>query len=204
MYSVSRYNTLGIEMSFSFPGLLEHSKDERTSKNNTWAGLMIIIAIIERVKQLKYYILGHWAVVLDIPLLFEGPLHLYCGTTLVVAVSDPAVQMARLRARDPHLSPEDAENRVRSQGDVRDKAARALGRGEGRGVVVWNDGEIEQLRTEVSRVVNAVRQRSPAWWTWLCLLCPVVGVGSAVTGYLVNRTRDGAWLRERDQERAKL
>ena len=70
---------------------------------------------------LWYYLHGHWAVVLDVPLLFESGLDLLCGTVIVVAVKDPAEQMQRLRARDPHLSAEDAENRVRSQGDVRGK-----------------------------------------------------------------------------------
>ncbi|KAK4149210.1 dephospho-CoA kinase, partial [Chaetomidium leptoderma] len=70
------------------------------------------------------YLRGERAVVLDVPLLFESRLDRFCGTVLVVAVRDPAVQMERLRKRDPHLSVEDAENRVRSQGDVREKARR--------------------------------------------------------------------------------
>jgi dephospho-CoA kinase len=75
------------------------------------------------------YLRGSWAVVLDVPLLFESRLDRFCGTTLVVAVTDPAVQMKRLRERDPHLTAEDAENRVRSQGDVRVKARRSQARG---------------------------------------------------------------------------
>lgn len=78
-----------------------------------------------------YYVRGHWAVVLDVPLLFESGMDLICGTVVVVGVRDPAVQMARLRSRDPHLSAEDAENRVRSQGDVRGKVEKAEFRGTG-------------------------------------------------------------------------
>ncbi|KAK6381315.1 Dephospho-CoA kinase cab5 [Exophiala oligosperma] len=74
---------------------------------------------------LYYYLLGHWAVVLDVPLLFESGLDIFCSTVVVVAVSDPKIQMQRLRERDPHLSPEDAENRVKSQVDVREKATRS-------------------------------------------------------------------------------
>ncbi|KAL9118700.1 MAG: hypothetical protein Q9187_004752, partial [Circinaria calcarea] len=66
---------------------------------------------------LSYYVRGHWAVVLDIPLLFESGLDVLCGVVVVVAVSDPDIQMKRLRERDPHLSAQEAEDRVRSQGD---------------------------------------------------------------------------------------
>ncbi|KUI56219.1 Dephospho-CoA kinase CAB5 [Cytospora mali] len=68
------------------------------------------------------YLGGHWAVVWDVPLLFEVGIDRLCGVVVVVSVRDPAVQMERLRARDPHLSAEDAESRVRSQMDVRVKA----------------------------------------------------------------------------------
>ncbi len=72
--------------------------------------------------------------VLDVPLLYESGLERFCGAVMVVGVREPKVQMERLMARDAHLSEEDAENRVRSQGDVRDKARRAGG-GRGRGGV---------------------------------------------------------------------
>ncbi|KAB5570277.1 dephospho-CoA kinase [Coniochaeta sp. 2T2.1] len=71
---------------------------------------------------LRAYVRGNWGVVLDVPLLFEAGLDRMCGTVMVVAVKDPKVQMDRLRKRDPHLSETEAEDRVRSQGDVRDKA----------------------------------------------------------------------------------
>lgn len=55
------------------------------------------------------YLRGHWAVVLDIPLLFESGWERYCGTIVVVGVSDPAIQIERLRRRDGHLSEEELE-----------------------------------------------------------------------------------------------
>jgi dephospho-CoA kinase len=112
--------------------------------------------------------------------------------------------MARLRARDPHLSAEDAANRVKSQGDVREKAARAEVRGPGAGVVVWNDGDREQLKREVDKVMAEVRRTSPAWWSWLCLLCPPIGLGSGAWSVARNYVVDGRWVREKQQERAKL
>jgi hypothetical protein len=52
---------------------------------------------------------------------------------------------------------------VLSQGDVREKAARADASGPGRGAVVWNDGDCERLRRAVDRVVDRLHARSPQW-----------------------------------------
>lgn len=159
----------------------------------------------EMYKQMLWaYLRGHWAVVLDIPLLFESGWEPLCGTIMVVAVKDAAVQMRRLRDRDPHLSAEDAKNRVAAQWDVRDKAERCLRRGEKSGVVVWNDGDKEDLRREVDRVMKVVKRGSPQWWAWVLLLCPplaaVMGTWSYVRGWWVKRT----WEKEKQRERAKL
>lgn len=127
----------------------------------------------EMYKEILYYFFrGHWAVVLDIPLLFELGLDIICGTVIVVAVSDPTIQMHRLRVRNPQLSVEDAEHRVQSQGDVREKARQAEARGVGAGVVVWNDGTMEKLEKEVGVVMKVLKERSPQWWAWLLLLVP--------------------------------
>lgn len=150
------------------------------------------------------YVRGHRAVVLDVPLLFESKLDRYCGTVVVVAVRDPAVQMERLRARDPHLSAEDAENRVRSQGDVRDKARRCEARGEGNGVVVWNDKGKEELAQEVRRAMEEIEKHSPRWWSWLMWVCPPAAAVLAVWGYLKNGRINKAWEEEELRERAKL
>ncbi|KAJ6786355.1 hypothetical protein PWT90_05140 [Aphanocladium album] len=125
------------------------------------------------------YARGHWAVVLDVPLLFEGGLDRFCGVTVVVGVRDPETQLRRLTARDPHLSREDAENRVRSQGDVREKAARCEARGEGNGVVLWNDGSREELAQSLEREMTKLKATSPVWWSWLLLGCPPLAVAMA-------------------------
>lgn len=150
------------------------------------------------------YLRGERAVVLDVPLLFESRLDRFCGTVMVVAVRDPAVQMERLRRRDPHLSAEDAENRVRSQGDVRDKARRCEARGSGRGVVVWNDGGKEELAREVQRVMDEVERCSPRWWSWLLWACPPAAVVLAAWGYWKNERINRAWEEQERRERAKL
>ena len=58
-------------------------------------------------KILYYYLLGHWALVLDIPLLYESSLDPYVSFVLLVA-SSAETQMRRLRGRDAHLSAQEA------------------------------------------------------------------------------------------------
>jgi dephospho-CoA kinase len=153
-----------------------------------------------------YYVRGHWAVVLDVPLLFESGMDLICGTVVVVGVRDPAVQMARLRARDPHLSAEDAENRVRSQGDVRGKVEKAEFRGTGsaRGVIVWNDGDKADLEREVSKATETIKASSPKWWAWVLLLVPPLGVGIAAWNLAVNFATQKSWQKKEREAKAKL
>lgn len=155
---------------------------------------------------LYHYIRGNWAVVLDVPLLFESGMDVICGTVMVVGVRDERIQMERLRARDAHLSAEDAENRVRSQGDVKGKVAKAEYRGtaNARGVVVWNDGDKADLENEVRAAMARVSASSPRWWAWLLLLVPPVGVSAALWDLVVNFMRRKSWERMVRDERAKL
>ncbi len=159
----------------------------------------------EMYKQLLYcYLRGNWAVVLDVPLLFESGLDVLCGTVMVVAVRDPEIQMRRLRERDTFLTAEDAENRVKSQGDVREKARRAEARGEGRGVVVWNDGDKEALKRELEKALSEISRSSPRWWAWLLLLCPpLAGLAGAWT-YIRNQGINKRWQEGELQAKAKL
>lgn len=162
---------------------------------------------------LYYYLKGHWAVVLDVPLLFESGMDVICGAVVVVAVNDPAVQMARLRARDAHLTAEDAENRVRSQGDVREKVKKALFRNRAaeentdkgsRGVVVWNDGDRADLEKEVNKAISTIQNYSPKWWSWLLLVAPPMSVAAAVWNMAVNFGLQRSWDQKAKQDRAKL
>lgn len=158
-------------------------------------------------KALVYnYVRGKWAVVLDVPLLFESGMDLICGTVIVVGVRDPAVQMARLRARDEHLSAEDAENRVRSQGDVRMKAAQAEFRGTAtaRGVVVWNEADKTELEGAVRGAMASISASSPRWWAWTLLVAPPVGVGIAAWNVVVNFATQKGWERKKNEEKARL
>ena len=78
--------------------------------------------------------------VLDVPLLFEAGLEVFVSVVLMVAVSEPGVQMRRLRGRDPGLSEREAADRVGSQMGVEEKVGRTRARGGARGKVVLNDG----------------------------------------------------------------
>jgi dephospho-CoA kinase len=82
------------------------------------------------------YLRGNWAVVLDVPLLFESGWERYCGTILVVGVSDPAIQIQRLRDRDSHLTEEDARNRVRVKATCARKRSAVCG--EARATASWS------------------------------------------------------------------
>ncbi|KAK4166658.1 dephospho-CoA kinase [Cladorrhinum sp. PSN259] len=152
---------------------------------------------------LKSYLLGHSAVVLDVPLLFESGLDRYCGTVLVVAVKDPEVQMERLMKRDKFLTREDAENRVKSQGDVREKARRCEVRGvNGEGIVVWNDKGRKELEDEIKRVIGEVERFSPKWWNWVLWACPPAALAVAGWNYYRNLGINERW--KKDGEKAKL
>lgn len=150
------------------------------------------------------YVRGCWAVVLDVPLLFESGMDILCGTVMVVAVKDEKVQIERLRARDAHLSAEDAENRVRSQGDLQAKVEKAQFRGAKRGVVVWNDGGKEDLENEVRRAMATVAGSSPRWWAWLLLLVPPVGAGVAIWNLVLNFWRQKRWESRVRDDKPKL
>jgi dephospho-CoA kinase len=157
---------------------------------------------------LYYYFRGHWACVLDVPLLFESGLDIFCSTVIVVAVSDPKIQMQRLQERDPHLSAEDAENRVKSQVDVREKAKRCEYRNNGRkdagkGYVLYNDGSKEDLKLQIADVMGKIRSGSPRWWSWLLLICPPVMVTIASWEVLGNWWLRRKTIRERGEELAK-
>lgn len=162
---------------------------------------------------LYYYLSGRWAVVLDVPLLFESGMDVICGTVIVVAVQDPSVQMSRLRARDPHLTAEDAENRVKSQGDVQGKVKKALYRNSAseqdtdkgsRGVIVWNDGDKVDLAKEVDKAILTIRANSPRWWSWILLIAPPVGVAAAVWNMAVNFGSQRSWDQKVKREKASL
>ncbi|RPB03865.1 CoaE-domain-containing protein [Choiromyces venosus 120613-1] len=181
---------------------------ERRKDRGVLNGIVHPLVRKEMYKSIAFhYLSGAWAVVLDIPLLFESSLDLMCGAVLVVSVSSPEVQLSRLLARDAHLTREDAEKRVASQMSIQEKAERCervFGGARGRGVVISNDGSVEELCLEVGRAVEELKVGRDGWWKWMLWgLPPVAGVvGARVLAE--NWWWRDSWLREREGIKAKL
>jgi len=91
-----------------------------------------------------------------------------------------------------------------SQGDVREKAERVLRRGEGAGVVVWNDGGKEELEKEVASVMEKVRKGSPRWWSTLLWVCPPLAAMVGVVSWWKMKKIQAQWEEEKKREKAKL
>jgi len=158
---------------------------------------------------LHCHLLGHWACLLDIPLLYESGLDPFVGYVVLIAAS-PGIQMQRLRARDPHLSEREARDRVESQMGMGEKVGRTEARGEGGGKVVWNEGGRGELEGRLGGCVEGLRGgRGEAWrwWLWGSPL-GVLGVGGWVVwrgwrarvGWRRRGLREGEGERERGKE----
>jgi dephospho-CoA kinase len=179
--------------------------DERKKDRAVLNGIVHPAVRMEMYKMILWsYLTGHWAVILDVPLLFESGLDRLCGVVMVVAVRDPEVQMRRLMERDPHLSREDAQNRVLSQTDVRVKARRCEARGAGKGVVLWNDGSKEELKASLETALRELHEQSPSWWAWVLLACPPVAVLAGALRFWDNIKINKRWAREEEETRARL
>ena len=128
---------------------------------------LVRLAIAKAV--LHHYVRGYWAVLLDIPLLFESGLDIFCGVVFMVAVRDAEVQMQRLRDRDGGLSAQEAEERVGSQMQVMEKVKRTMSRGTRKGVVIYNDSTREDLHDEVDVAIKRVEAQGGGTWkrVWL-------------------------------------
>ncbi|KAF3355175.1 hypothetical protein VdG1_07039 [Verticillium dahliae VDG1] len=131
---------------------------------------------------LRCYLRGNWAVVLDVPLLFEAGMDRMCGIVTV----------------------EDARNRVISQGDVREKARRCEARGEGKGLVLWNDGSREELEKQIGEAIKGIKAKSPSWWNLLLLGAPPLAILAGLFRYWQNGRINKRWHEQELAERAKL
>ncbi|ABS23488.1 dephospho-CoA kinase [Bacillus cytotoxicus] len=93
----------------------------------------------------RYIKEGVQAVVLDIPLLFEGNLTNLVDYVLVVAVS-PSIQLERLMKRNG-FSEEEAKVRIHSQMPLAEKIT--LG-----DKVIYNDGTIAETKEQLQRILK--------------------------------------------------
>ncbi|RMZ82358.1 hypothetical protein DV737_g2140, partial [Chaetothyriales sp. CBS 132003] len=179
--------------------------DERTADRKRLNSIVHPAVRLYMLRSLLYYYMrGHWAVVLDIPLLFESGLDVFCSSVIVVAVSDRQIQMQRLRDRDAFLTADDAENRVKSQTDVMEKVKWAEDRGPGKGYVLYNDGKRADLEVQLQAVMQKISASSPRWWSMLLLLCPPLMCSVATWQLLANYVKRQQALKERGAPKAKL
>lgn len=115
-------------------------------------------------------------VVLDVPLLFESQLYLVCG--LVITVSAPLeLQTKRLLLRNPELTAEDAEKRIKSQMSNLERNYRS-------DIVIENSGTVEDLHDELEHVVQKIKPAKI--WTLLDLI-PPFGIASAAFTFFIRR-----------------
>ena len=156
----------------------------------------------------KHYLHGAWAVVLDVPLLFESRLDAFCGVVLMVGVSSREVQLQRLLKRERgsggSMTEEEARERVASQGDVEGKVQRVRSRGEGWGEVVWNDAGRRELELEVSEAMLKVRRKSPRWWETLLWVLPPLAGAAATWCFVCTWWTRRTYEKRQTAERSKL
>ncbi|KAI5780929.1 dephospho-CoA kinase-domain-containing protein [Geopyxis carbonaria] len=149
----------------------------------------------------KAWLRGEWCVVVDVPLLFEAGLDMFCGGVLVVATSEET-QLRRLVERDGR-GEEEARSRVQSQMRVGEKVERAKRWGS-RGWVVDNDGSREELEKRVATVVRELAKGRKGWWTRLLWLISPLGVLVGIYRVLANWVRLRETRRRVEEAKAKL
>lgn len=150
----------------------------------------------------RAYVGGAWAVVLDVPLLFETGAEVVCGGVVVVGAGSVEVQMERLMGRDG-LGEEDARRRVESQWGVDEKVRVAEYVFGERAWVVDNSQDLEYLRREVARVMEEVGKGRWGAWRWVWGAPPGVVV-LALWVVLGNWWRRRRWEIEMRRVKAKL
>jgi dephospho-CoA kinase len=102
----------------------------------------VIEAIADQLEMLTAF---DGVVVLDVPLLVEGGVDRGYDAIVVVAAK-PETQLQRLLA-DRGMSEEEAHQRIAAQAPLEDKIAKATH-------VLWNEGTLEELRTEADRLAR--------------------------------------------------
>lgn len=121
----------------------------------------------------KAWISGEKLVVADVPLLFEANLDRFVGVSVAV-LCDEDLQYQRLRARNPHLSEEDARQRIASQMPLSEKQKKAA-------YVIENNGSLEELNSKVDAfVANATPSALRTW----AQRVPPIGLTYALWAYL--------------------
>ncbi len=81
---------------------------------------------------------------------------------------------------------------------------RCAARGEGRGVVLLNDGTEEELRERIATAVGKLEGANPRWWAWLQLVCPPLALVCGAWQYYQNGRINERWKGQEKEALAKL
>lgn len=96
-----------------------------------------------------YYVKGYGTCVLDVPLLFEANLDVFCGITVSV-VCNEVLQLERLMNRNPTMSLEEAKNRINSQICISERIERS-------DYVLENNETVDKLYAQVDTIVSFIK-----------------------------------------------
>ncbi|KAH3902064.1 related to Dephospho-CoA kinase CAB5 [Saccharomycodes ludwigii] len=122
-------------------------------------------------KILYSYLHGVKLVVLDVPLLFEAHLDIFCGATVSVIISEPELQIERLMLRNKDLSRQDALQRISSQMSTEEKILRS-------DYVIDNSGTAQELKMQVLSLFKKKLKQN--FIVYLLELFPPIGLISAL------------------------
>jgi dephospho-CoA kinase len=147
----------------------------------------------------RAYFRGCWAVVLDVPLLFEVGMEKICGGVLVVSVT-AEMQMQRLLARDKSkgLTEDEAIKRIASQMTVREKqelCKRVFG---ARGWIINNNAGIPELVQEVERIMVEVKRGRGCIWTFFLWSFPPVAILVGISLIILNWERRNSYEKQKE------
>ncbi|KAH8920437.1 CoaE-domain-containing protein [Atractiella rhizophila] len=136
-------------------------------------------------KIIKHWITGSKIVVVDAPLLIEAGLWRLCGS-IVLVYTTPPLQLSRLLSRNPHLSEQQAKERIAAQMPLDEKRKWA-------DWTVENVGTREELEEQVKDVLERLSAHIGGVGWALCWLIPPVGVVWALVkvGYRLGWKRVG-------------
>lgn len=175
--------------------------EERKRDRQTLNGIIHPLVRKEMLKEIvKHWIRGHWAVILDVPLLLEAKLDLLCGSVVLIDVPDEEMQVQRILRRNRevengNMTEEEARGRIASQMPSKEKVS-ILERqwvSRGKGFVISNDGSLTDLERKLGDAVKRMKGSRSSFWTWSLLLFPVWTVVRVAWIVLQNQRRKKAY-----------
>ncbi|CCD24129.1 putative dephospho-CoA kinase NDAI_0C04700 [Naumovozyma dairenensis CBS 421] len=96
-----------------------------------------------------YYVKGYRLVILDVPLLFEAKLDMFCGVTISV-ICERDIQIERLKIRNPVMTTEEIENRINSQMSMDERVKKS-------DYILQNNGTLTELYEQINNVVMKIK-----------------------------------------------